>query len=205
MAKKREPEGRGQAKPAEATRGTILDAAEMLLSAAESRSVTIDAIAAKAGCAKGLVNYHFRSKDTLLTGVVERLTEGRMAEWQSALAGSDLPAAITRAWELTLRERTSGRARALSAAIASGSESTVQSVKSMRERIRHSIAEATITLLARCGLEPTIPAGELGDLVACAIEGFAAAAERDDPARLEGAFSALWAAVLSLTRPSGRA
>lgn len=188
----------------DAARSAILEAAEALLAASDSRTVTVDAIASKAQCAKGLVNYHYRSKDALLTGVVERMAERRTNEWRTALAGADLPAAIARAWQLTLHERSSGRARALSAAIASGSKSTVRSVKVTRESLRQTVAEAGVGLLERCGLEPTIPAAELGDLIACSIEGFAAAAERDQPERLEGAFSALWAAVLSLTRPSAR-
>ena len=55
------------------TRDRLLDALEELLVTSGPGAVTLDAVAASAGVSKGGLLYHFRSKDALLEGLLERL------------------------------------------------------------------------------------------------------------------------------------
>ncbi|MGW4848020.1 TetR/AcrR family transcriptional regulator [Nocardia brasiliensis] len=57
------------------TRDRILDALESLLLEKGMSHVTLENVAATAGVSKGGLLYHFKSKDTLLAGLVRRLTE----------------------------------------------------------------------------------------------------------------------------------
>ncbi|MEE6280953.1 TetR/AcrR family transcriptional regulator [Georgenia sunbinii] len=57
------------------TRENLLDAFEQILIAEGERAATMDAVAALAAVSKGGLLYHFRSKDALVDGLVERLTE----------------------------------------------------------------------------------------------------------------------------------
>ena len=60
------------ARSKEATRKAILDATEALLMLRGAHTLTIDAVAREARCAKGLVHYHFRTKGQLLVEVVQQ-------------------------------------------------------------------------------------------------------------------------------------
>lgn len=58
-----------------AARERVLDAfAELLIEQGE-RAATLDAVAAAAGVSKGGLLYHFGSKDALIAGLLERLSE----------------------------------------------------------------------------------------------------------------------------------
>lgn len=57
------------------TRDRILDALETLLLTRGLSHITLEAVAAEAGVSKGGLLYHFRSKDALLAGMVQRLGE----------------------------------------------------------------------------------------------------------------------------------
>lgn len=88
---------------ASTTRTRLLDALQSLLLAGGPATVTLEAVAAEAGVSKGGLLYHFRSKDALLEGLVERLAalaeteiaqaraHGSAARWylENALPGPD--------------------------------------------------------------------------------------------------------------------
>lgn len=182
-------------------RKRILDAAEHLLRAKPHRNITIQQVATKAGCAKGLVNYHFETKDALLAAVADRLAECRIAEWDSALGGPDVTRALGESWSLVLKESSERPSQVFEALRTAGSEKTVQSVSRHQSAYFETLSSGALRLLERAGFEPTIPAPDLGALIACGIEGFVRAAGQGMPAeRLEPSYSALWAAALSLTR-----
>ncbi|MFC7648177.1 TetR/AcrR family transcriptional regulator [Streptosporangium lutulentum] len=52
-----------------------MDAAEDLLCDQGSQSLTLAAVAERAGCSKGGLLYHFSTKEALIKGMVERLIE----------------------------------------------------------------------------------------------------------------------------------
>ncbi|WP_433175745.1 TetR/AcrR family transcriptional regulator [Actinoallomurus sp. CA-150999] len=76
-------------------RDRILDAVERILVSGGVDAVRLDAVAAEAGVSKGGLLHHFRSKQALIEGVLERLMDRFEAELPPA--GSP-PGAFTRAW-----------------------------------------------------------------------------------------------------------
>lgn len=68
---------------------------------------TLDAVARSAQCAKGLVLYHFRSKDELLTAAGEEFARQRLARRVEALAPGGT-AGLDRLWRLLAAEVTGG-------------------------------------------------------------------------------------------------
>jgi len=182
-------------------RSRILDAAEHLLREKPHRNITIQQIASKAGCAKGLVNYHFETKDALLAAVADRLAERRAREWASALRGPDVTRALSESWALVLMESSEHPTQVFEALRTAGSEKAVRSVNNSQSAHFDALSSGALGLLERAGFKPTIPSADLGALIACGIEGFVRAAGQGVPAeRLEPSYSALWAAALSLTR-----
>lgn len=182
-------------------RARILDAAERLFREKPNRNTTIQQVAAAAGCAKGLVNYHFETKDALLAAVADRVAERREGEWKSALGGSDVTKALGASWALVLKESGEHPSQMFEALKSAGSDKTVRSVNQHQSSYFETLSSGALGLLQRAGFEPSIPATDLGALIACGIEGFVRAAGQGVPAeRLEPSYSALWAASLSLTR-----
>jgi len=76
----------------EERRSELLDAALELFSKGDFASVSVDAIARKAGVSKGTVYWYFPSKEDLLVGVIER-EHGRIGRRLSEIAASDASAA----------------------------------------------------------------------------------------------------------------
>ncbi|GAA1532608.1 TetR/AcrR family transcriptional regulator [Actinomadura kijaniata] len=76
-------------------RDRILDAVERILVAGGADAIRLDAVAAEAGVSKGGLLHHFRTKQALLEGVLDRLVERFEAELPPP--GSP-PGTFTRAW-----------------------------------------------------------------------------------------------------------
>jgi hypothetical protein len=88
--------------------------------------------------------------------------------------------------------------------VAVGDEEVGQAVNNSSSQFRSRITEATRHLLARAGLETTIPAQQLGWLLAAVIQGMGfQIAAGGDPDVLENAYAAAWLGLLSLTEPIG--
>jgi len=68
---------------------------------------TVEEVANRARCAKGLVNYHYRSKQDLLVQVAETLRDDRSAHRLAAVQSSGAPA-LDRLWETIVKEVESG-------------------------------------------------------------------------------------------------
>lgn len=90
-------------------RDTIISAAAELLGSAGLAGWSVDRVAERAGCAKGLIHYHFGSKDTLLAEVRVRLEYGRREVRIEAFSSSSGAAALDRLWEVLEQEVSSGR------------------------------------------------------------------------------------------------
>src|SRR5512139_1473117 len=80
------------------SRRLILEAAAESLSGSGLTDWTVEKVAAKAGCAKGLVLYHFGSKQALLDQVA---AEANTARWSARVTALRLPPAkaIDRLWD----------------------------------------------------------------------------------------------------------
>jgi AcrR family transcriptional regulator len=67
----------------------VLDAFTDLVVASAPEAVTLDAVATAAGLSKGGLLYHFRSKDALVTGLLERAAELDAQDRDQARAHED--------------------------------------------------------------------------------------------------------------------
>ena len=90
------------------TTEVILGAALNVLGSRSLAEWTVDQVAAEAGCAKGLVLYHFKSKETLLLRVAERVHENLRSRRLSALGSAKGAASLDRLWAALLSEVKSG-------------------------------------------------------------------------------------------------
>ncbi|WP_083734595.1 TetR/AcrR family transcriptional regulator [Actinomadura sp. CNU-125] len=76
-------------------RDRVLDAVERMLVAGGADAIRLDAVAAEAGVSKGGLLHHFRSKQALLEGVLDRLVR----RFEDELPGPGAPpGAFARAW-----------------------------------------------------------------------------------------------------------
>ncbi len=71
------------------TRDRILDAAESIVIRSGVSRLTLEAAAAEAGLSKGGVLYHFRTRDALVSAMVERLVAGFDADLAEESARDD--------------------------------------------------------------------------------------------------------------------
>jgi AcrR family transcriptional regulator len=91
------------------SRESILSAAVAAISSSNLTDWTVDSVAAKAGCAKGLVLYHFKSKDALLLEVAERVRQHSASRRLEALTnGTKGTSALDRLWTALSEEVKSG-------------------------------------------------------------------------------------------------
>jgi len=90
-------------------RPTILSASIEVICEVGLGSWTVERVAARAGCAKGLVIYHFGSRRTLLEASAGELGVAHQAARQSAaLTGTTGTAVLTALWEALQDEVRSG-------------------------------------------------------------------------------------------------
>jgi AcrR family transcriptional regulator len=83
-------------KPAQQRRTELLDAAEALIAQAGVDKLTVDAITARAGVAKGTYYLHFSTKDDVVQALRERLADEILADHEAALAEVDADAHLAR-------------------------------------------------------------------------------------------------------------
>ena len=167
-----------------------------------AHTLTVDAVAREARCAKGLVNYHFRTKRQLLVEVVQRIAAARQAVWIQAFDSSNPQDAIDRTWDVLKREAQSGALRAWTSLVALAEREIDQVVNDASREFRSRITHSAEQLLARAGMKPTIPAEHLGWLLAAIVQGMAfQVAAGGDMEVIENAYAAAWLGVLSLAEP----
>lgn len=189
-------------KPGSATRKVILDAVTSLLRERRAGDATIDDVARRASCAKGLVHYHFKRKDQLMAAAAAELWDARSHAWREALDRPDPKDSIGSAWHLLTSEASTGTAAACAALGFRSENLVVQSVNEARASFARSLTGALDRLLTRMDLATSVPAGELGTLLGATAEGIALQlASGADPAELEQAWAAFWVGLLSLTDP----
>lgn len=176
----------------------ILAAAEQVLLANPGSLGTVETVARKAGVAKGLVAYHFGSKQALFDAAATAILERRQARWSAALATPDPHAAIDACWRLARAEAGDGTAAFCTGRLTDWSTSTVVT----------DFGAAVVGLLKRAGQVPTIPDDEIGTLAAVTLLHLGSAlAGGAEPRLIEAAHAAFWAAAFGLCRsatPGGR-
>jgi AcrR family transcriptional regulator len=90
-------------------RDEITTAAASLLGDQGLAGWSVDKVAERAGCAKGLVHYHFGSKDTLLSEVRQRVEFRRREDRIGAFSGRAGASALDALWEVLAAEVQEGR------------------------------------------------------------------------------------------------
>ncbi|MCH7489901.1 MAG: TetR/AcrR family transcriptional regulator [Gemmatimonadetes bacterium] len=190
------------ARSKEAARKAILDAADLVLKRDGAFNMTMDAVARAAGCAKGLLHYHFHTKQRLLVEAVGRISTEREVQWTQAFDTADPHEAIDRTWNVIAHEVESGTLRAWSSLLTLSDSAVDQAVSKASARFRDQITTATRDLLARANCESTLPVDRLGWLLTAVVDGmsFQLAAGADAEV-LADAYAAAWLGVLSLTSP----
>jgi TetR/AcrR family transcriptional repressor of bet genes len=188
---------------AEAAKLRIMDAAIRVLTTEPGSAATIDRIAEAAGCAKGLVHYHFKTKDALLATVAARLWSDRAQGWREALSKREPSEALDTAWSLLIAESADGRLAASASLGLSRSDLAGRAVKEGRAGLQRALTDGVVHLFEHMARTAAVPPTELAALLAALIDGLGlqlASGER--PEQLEPAWAAFWAAVMSLTRPA---
>ncbi|MBI4419671.1 MAG: hypothetical protein HY560_02510 [Gemmatimonadetes bacterium] len=110
-------------------------------------------------------------------------------------------AVISQTWRLIANEASSGFWRAWTSLVA-GDYLTGRTVNNASEQFATLLAISAAALLKQMDLVPTVTRDELGHLLAAAVQGLGLQLTGGADARhLEGAYAALWAAVLGLSRP----
>ena len=182
------------------SRESILEAVESVLRKRGAHNTTMDTVATEAGCAKGLVHYHFDTKQKLLVEAVSRIAQTRETAWKEAFATPDPQDAVDRTWALIRKEADSGTLRAWSSLVALGDPKIDHSVSIAAGKLRELMAEGTERLFEATGVESAVPTQEMGWLLAAVVDGvtFHAAAGADLSV-LENAYAAAWLGLLSLT------
>jgi len=89
-------------------RDSIVATARSLLESGGLTDWSIEKVAKGAGCAKGLVHYHFGTKDTLLARVMERLEFERQERRLAALSGKEGAESLDALWSDLVEEVTGG-------------------------------------------------------------------------------------------------
>ncbi|MGE0553365.1 MAG: TetR/AcrR family transcriptional regulator [Gemmatimonadales bacterium] len=89
-------------------RQAILSASIAVVGEAGLGSWTVERVAARAGCAKGLVVYHFGSKRALLEESASALGAAHQTVRQDAIAGRSGTAVLDALWQALLNEVRSG-------------------------------------------------------------------------------------------------
>ncbi|MCH7474556.1 MAG: TetR/AcrR family transcriptional regulator [Gemmatimonadetes bacterium] len=190
------------ARSKEAARKAILDAADLVLKRDGAFNMTMNAVARAAGCAKGLLHYHFHTKQRLLVEAVGRISTEREVQWTQAFDTADPHEAIDRTWNVIAQEVESGTLRAWSSLLTLSDSAVDHAVSKASARFRDQITTATRDLLARANCESTLPVDRLGWLLTAVVDGmsFQLAAGADAEV-LADAYAAAWLGVLSLTSP----
>ena len=85
---------------ADESREVILQAAAELLRDRGAGKVTVASVAEAAGCAKGLVHYHFKTKQNLWDAVAEHVAASRWATWEAAFQAPSASKVVANTWTL---------------------------------------------------------------------------------------------------------
>ena len=144
-------------------RNRILKAALELRLTSPGDNVTVEAVAHRAGCAKGLVAYHFKSKKALFQEADRTIASLRQSAWTTALSLPNAQDAIDGCWDVIRQEAQSGVARHVSRVLTDWSGNKGTAV---------AIGHAAVQLLRRAGREPTVAESEMADLCGVTLPGF---------------------------------
>jgi len=167
----------------------IVEAAIAVLQEKYLTDWTVDYVAAQAGCAKGLVLYHFKSKEALLGRAAERVRESQSSRRAEAVARAQGSAALDRLWQVLTADVKSG---AFGLWVGLLGEQRTRKAAARRP-------EDDKKLLQGAGAALGVPADSLAlPLVPAALDGFSLELlQGHPPASVRERYDAFWLGVLS--------
>ena len=172
------------------SKDSLVDAGVAAILESNLTDWTVDLVAAKAGCAKGLVLYHFRSKDLLLAQIAERVRQTQSERRLSALkAGSKGAAALDRLWSV------------LTADVKGGSFGLWLGLLGdpRTRKVAARLAPDVDSLLTAAAMALSVPADSLAlPLIPAALDGFSLELlQGNAPSTVRERFDSFWLGVLS--------
>lgn len=184
----------------ELTRTRILNAMAELLRREGADRLTNDRIARQAGCAKGLVNYHYQTKDLLTADFVRYLGDRRLRRWRRSVR-TDPADAISATWR-AVRADASQRVIMYSAKVVGSGSAVDTAVSKNREDMAELLGGFAERVMETLGLRSTIPMRQIGWMLSAVVDG-AVLQLADSPDRqiVEDGYSAAWLGVLALGKP----
>ena len=162
-------------KDASATRSGILAAAVDTLCRGGVEEFTLDAVARRAGVVKGLVIYHYGSRNRLLRAAASRVAETRTAAISRVFSTGFSTAALDACWEELRRQAEDGTARAWLSCCAAGLIDRSVNNGGFEDVARDALIDGCAT-----GLATGVPLADVRD-----------------------AYDALWLALLEVTDKQG--
>jgi len=169
---------------------TILNAAVRVLVRNGLNNWTVAEVAKEAGCAKGLINYHYRSKQALLQQAAATLRDDRWTRRQAAVA-TEGTGALDRLWAALLEEVQTGRFAAWLSLLAA--PALRQAAASLPGQ---SLAMIT-TLLGSLGLDERLE--DHAGMIAAVLDGLELRLLQGAPPReAEEAYHRFWLTVLEM-------
>lgn len=129
------------------TRNAIVEAALALLRAGGLPALSVERVAARAGVAKGLVLYHYRSRAQLIERCGARVDEERRTRLNAAAAGRSGIAAVDALWEELTRQQDDGTGRAWLSLAAAGAVPPHHS-ESLGSQARRALLDGCAAALA---------------------------------------------------------
>ncbi len=176
----------------------ILTATASRLLVAGAAKLNMQDIADEAGVSKGLIHYHFATKDALLARTVDWLTTQIEERESRALEAATAQTAIEALWRWLTQELLTGHVRILADLAHYPSATVDTSVRVSGHRRRDSAARTVDALFAILELRPRVPASLLADVVLAFNTGLAVDWAFVADAERRVAFDVFWLAMLSL-------
>jgi TetR/AcrR family transcriptional repressor of bet genes len=184
---------------ADQSKELLLETALTLLKDRGAAKVTVAAVAEAAGCAKGLVHYHFKTKQKLWESVARHLADTRASTWTTALAVPTVSEAVSRSWDLLVEESANGTTLAWISLSGPGSPLPDHSVNAMFRGFGEAIGGTLTDLLQSLSVDLRVPIDEVTALLTSVIAGVGLHLLQERPEdTLENAYAAAWLGILSL-------
>jgi len=181
------------------SRELILGAAARLVRERGAAGVTVGEVAAEAGCAKGLVHYHFSTKQRLWDAVAGEMARERAQNWRLAFEAGGPTDVVQQSWELLVEESVNGTVLAWTSLFGPGTEVSEQLASTSITSFSELLGQLVGAMLERHGSAARVPPAELGWLLSSVIAGVGflllGGAERRE---MENAYAAAWLGILSL-------
>lgn len=184
------------AKRSQDSKSALVAAARAVLAERGLAGMTFDRIAKRAGCAKGLVNYHFPSRVGLLAELASRLGEEL---WNARMVGLSAPGigVVDETWKVLLAEQMSSIHLALDGLAAMRTEEQIdRAFKLTDESNMERWAVSTAGWLEKSRFR-TDSQVDVARAAAALLDGFAVRLSAGDPADLYPAYLTAWLGLIA--------